>query len=198
MHRPAITMGAVRAVLLAVSASGAVGAALARAGVFDQLPLHKPLRSIKSRLNRKPKVVVQRKARVTPVRPAAEGAQWLHARLLIGRSPQWRCRHLPRRSRQVSRRSRQPPHAVHRRVFSLHFLTQRTLLSQAHRKEASLCSQQSIRWYARIASHVGHSARRQLRSSRGRSCSSNKMQSLLRRCLACTCRRSLHRSCAVS
>lgn len=80
-------MGAFRAVLLAVSASGAVGAALHRAGIFDQLPIHKPLNSIKSRLKRKQQKVVVRTARVTPVRPAAEGARSLHACRLIHNPP---------------------------------------------------------------------------------------------------------------
>ena len=144
-------MGAVRAVLLAVSASGAVGAALARAGIFDQLPIHKPLNSIKSRLNRKPKVVVQRQARVTPVRPAAEGARSAHAHRMIAPAPRRRCRQLPRRSRQVSRRSRQPSHATGREACLAHLLTNATLLAQARRRAASLSSRPNTRWYARCA-----------------------------------------------
>ena len=98
-------MGAFRAVLLAVSASGAVGAALHRAGIFDQLPIDKPLRSIKSRLNRKQKVVVQRTARVTPVRPAAEGALPLKAYQMIPQSPRRRCAGFYVGPLQVFRRS---------------------------------------------------------------------------------------------
>ena len=68
-------MGAVRAVLFAVTAGGALTAALARAGIFRDVPLDKPLRIVKGRLRRRPGAGPQkRKARITPVRPAAEGA----------------------------------------------------------------------------------------------------------------------------
>ena len=151
VSRPAIEMGAFRAVLLAVSASGAVGAALHRAGIFDQLPIHKPLRSIKSRLNRKQKVIVSRTARVTPVRPAAEGARLLWAYKMITQSPRRRCCRLPCRSRQVSRRSATASHAAAFGFCPSTLLIMQSFHAQARRRAVSPCSPQSIRWYARIA-----------------------------------------------